>query len=93
MKVARDANTGYICISCNVGGTTVKDSRQNEDGQIRRRRKCKLCGFSFTTKEVPTNLVLTSDIEQLKLYRKQLLPALFKLADLADLLRAEHEPS
>jgi len=41
------------CPSCHQGETDVIDSREAEDGDIRRRRECKRCGFRFTTYETP----------------------------------------
>ena len=42
-----------ICPSCHQGETDVIDSRETEDGEIRRRRECQRCGYRFTTYESP----------------------------------------
>lgn len=87
-----ETNLGFMCIQCEAGKTQVKDSRQNEDGFIRRRRECGLCGFKFTTVEVPLNVPRTkTDYERYKLVEKSIFPKLVQLADAIDLLKAEHE--
>lgn len=39
------------CPRCSVGTAWVIDSRE-KDGSVRRRRRCKECGYRFTTAEV-----------------------------------------
>ena len=49
------------CPKCS-GGTRVADSRLSDSVKglpivnIRRRRKCRLCGYKYTTREVPEQL-------------------------------------
>ena len=84
--------TGYQCISCQLGHTSVYNSRQNEDGFVRRNRECPLCGFRFATIEIPIDKPRTSsEYEQFKLARRTIFPKLVALADAIDLLSAEHE--
>jgi len=40
------------CSACGEEDSTVSDSREREDGCIRRRRKCDACGHRWTTIEV-----------------------------------------
>jgi transcriptional repressor NrdR len=42
-----------ICPACHKGETGVIDSRETEEGEIRRRRECPRCQFRFTTYESP----------------------------------------
>lgn len=41
----------FDCPKCK-SETVVPDSRSRSDGGVRRRRRCKGCGFRFTTHEV-----------------------------------------
>lgn len=41
------------CPSCHKGETEVIDSREAEEGEIRRRRECARCDYRFTTYEAP----------------------------------------
>lgn len=41
-----------ICPECGCYDSTVIDSRQNDDGLIRRRRKCLICGKRYSTLEL-----------------------------------------
>jgi hypothetical protein len=81
---------GFACPMCDER-TDVKDSRQNEDGLVRRRRKCIQCDNTFYTVEHCEDKVPNkSEKERAKLIEK-ILPKLFNLSDLIDELRAEHE--
>lgn len=86
-----DPNTGFTCPKCEVGKTAVRDSRQDGDGYVVRRRECRACDYRFTTKEAPTSAIISNeDTAKLRLL-KQILPKLLTLADEIDLLRAEHD--
>lgn len=41
-----------ICPICKCYDSAVLDSRQNDDGMIRRRRKCLNCGNRYSTLEL-----------------------------------------
>lgn len=84
--------TGFACISCELSTTVVKDSRQNEDGFIRRRRECPTCGFRFSTLEIPQDQPRsTTEYERFKLASRTIFPKLVALADAIDQLSAEHD--
>ncbi len=90
-RAEASSNTGYSCPKCEAHKTHVKDSRQTEDGNVRRKRVCSACEFGFFTVEVMEGAVITnSRQEQLKLFER-ILPDLYRIADTIDLLRAEHE--
>lgn len=40
------------CLKCG-GKTDVKETRLSDHGLLRRRRKCRQCGFKFSTREIP----------------------------------------
>lgn len=84
----RTGHTGFACPKCD-GPTDVKDSRQDAEVGVNRRRQCRSCGHRFSTKELPVELS-DSERQQIKLLR-DLLPRLFSVADLIDELKAEHE--
>jgi transcriptional regulator NrdR family protein len=81
---------GFACPKCDAR-TNVKDSRQDVDGSVRRRRECSQCSHRFTTyEEVSGRLEKASDRERLRLYER-LFPKLVALANDIDLLTAEHD--
>lgn len=89
MKAERSSNSGFPCPKCD-GRTGVRDSRQVFDG-IRRRRRCLTCEYRFTTWESWDMKPNKDEFAQTRM-AVAILPRLFKLADLIDEIRAEHEP-
>lgn len=84
-------NTGFCCLKCQTAATNVLDSRQNDDGFIRRRRECPVCNYRFSTVEVPIDQNPSAAHGKRAALMQKLLPKLFALADQIDLLRAEHD--
>lgn len=73
-----------ICPSCHKGETEVIDSRETEDGEIRRRRECPRCGFRFTTYEAPYldfPIVVKKDGRREKFERKKIIAGIEKAAE------------
>lgn len=74
--------TYSICPECNGDNVSIVDSRpSNKYGfhSIRRRRKCMLCNYKYTTYEVPLAM-----IEKLFLFTKQKQQALILMKKLTE---------
>lgn len=72
------------CPSCHKGETEVIDSRETEDGEIRRRRECTRCGFRFTTYEAPYldyPMVVKKDGSRQKFDRRKIVSGIEKAAE------------
>ncbi len=89
-RPAVNLNSGFACPNCQVGKAHVKDSRQNIEGGVKRRRECPMCSYRFTTVEfIGLDPPKKEEKETTKILKK-LLPKLYVVADLIDLLKAEH---
>jgi transcriptional repressor NrdR len=72
------------CPSCHKGETVVVDSRETEEGEIRRRRECERCGYRFTTYEAPYldfPIVVKKDGSRQKFERKKIVEGILKACE------------
>lgn len=72
------------CPSCHKGETEVIDSRETEEGEIRRRRECTRCGYRFTTYEAPFldfPMVAKKDGRREKFDRRKIVHGIEKAAE------------
>jgi transcriptional regulator NrdR family protein len=70
------------CLKCD-SETSVVDSRDIVGGR-RRRRECKLCGYRFTTVEVASALLASSEASRIKRWRESLNATLGELDAILD---------
>lgn len=49
-----------ICPKCGNGRAVVKDTRDVKPGEVKRFRKCDVCGYMFYTREIAENIYCNS---------------------------------